>query len=85
MDSISTAPFSKSMNNSLLSSEASTLEWAPLYAPEYFTLTSEWTDRSIAMRKTFTERDLNGDVILWMYRPANRDGGVQLTVEVFND
>ena len=85
MDSISTEAFSKSKNNSWLATEASLIEWPPLYAPQYITLKSEWTDRQITLEKVHTERDLEGDVVLWMYKPANREGGVELTVEVFND
>ena len=82
---LSTSAFCKNSNKTRLVSEASTLEWPPLYAPEMFTLTSEWTNRSITMRKVSTTEDNEGDIIMWMYKPANEAANVNLTVEVFND
>ena len=85
MNTISTNAFSKNHNNSELAVEASTLGWPCLHAPEMFTLTSEWTHRSIAMKKVGTETSDEGDILLWKYKPANRAADVKLTVEVFND
>ena len=85
MDTVSTEAFCKASNNTFLSTEASMIDWPPLYAPEMFTLTSEWTNRSIAMKKTYTEMSDEGDVILWLYKPANENANIDLTVEVFND
>ena len=85
MNIIPTSTFSKSSNNTHLATEASIVDWPPLYAPPSFTLLSEWTGREIKMEKVYTEQDEEGDIILWMYRPACEDEGVNITVEVFND
>ena len=83
MTTLSTAAFSKSNKNTHLATEASIIGWPALYAPELLTIESEWTGRSITLEKTYTEKDNEGDIILWMYKPANKS--INLTVEVFND
>jgi len=85
MNTLSTNMFCKSSNKRRLVTEASDLGWPSLYAPEHFTLTSEWTGRSIAMEKINTQKDEEGDIIMWMYKPANKAANINLTVEVFND
>ena len=83
MNTISTYPFAKNSKRNHMTSEASDLEWPALYAPPIFTLTSEWSGRSISMEKVATERNDEGEPLLWRYKPS--DKSIDLTVEVFND
>ena len=86
MNTLSTNMFCKNVNKTRLVAEASDLEWPSLSAPEMFTLTSEWTNRSIAMKKIHTETTEEGDILLWKYKPASFEAAnINLTVEVFND
>jgi hypothetical protein len=60
--------------------EASTLRWQQV--PQEFVLQSARTGRKVHMEAERVDRDAEGEVIAWIYKPK---GPLRFRVTVFND